>query len=135
MSVFHSPRFLPTVMLLDAASVLACGVLQLLVTPWMARWTGLAPALLLSSGLFLLAYATFASWIGTRQAIPSGPVRLVIWGNLAWGVACLGLIFAGPFNLTIWGVAYLLLNVVAVTLFAALQWVGLRQAVTARLAT
>ena len=56
MSVFHSPRFLPTVMLLDAASVLACGVLQLLVTPWMARWTGLAPALLLSSGLFLLAY-------------------------------------------------------------------------------
>ena len=126
MSVFASPRFLRFVMLADAASVLVSGVPQVAVTEWLARWTGLPAQLLMASGLFLLVYGVFASWIGTRSPIPAAPVWLVVMGNSAWGVACGGLIGAGIFNLTAWGLGYLVLNVVAVTVFAGLQWVGLR---------
>ncbi|MCZ4314115.1 hypothetical protein O4H66_11955 [Comamonadaceae bacterium G21597-S1] len=123
-----SPRFLRTVLLLDAASVLFSGVPQVLATAWLARWTALDPTLLLSSGLFLFVYSAFVVWIGTRQPIPAAPVRLVIAGNLAWGVGCMGLIAIAASGLSSWGVAYLLMHVVAVTLLAALQWAGLRQA-------
>lgn len=123
-----SPRFLRAALLLDAASVLLCGVPQVLFTAWLARWTGLGPTLLLASGVFLLAYAALVLWIGTRQPIPAAPVRLVIAGNLVWGVGCIGLIASAPSGLPFWSLAYLLLHMVAVTLFAALQWAGLRQA-------
>lgn len=127
MSAFQSPRFLRNVLLLDAASVLLTGAPQVIFTARLAAWTGLPSALLLATGAFLLAYGIFAIWIATRRPIPAALVRLVIAGNLAWGVACLALLAAPPFALTGWGVADLLLNVVAVTLFAALQWLGVRQ--------
>lgn len=128
MPVSTSPRFLRTVLLLDAASVLLSGVPQVLATAWLARWTALAPTLLLASGLFLFVYSAFVVWIGTRQPIPAAPVWLVIAGNLTWGVGCLGLIALAASDLSFWGVAYLLMHVIAVTLFAALQWAGLRHA-------
>ncbi|MCW5631111.1 MAG: hypothetical protein KIT47_19730 [Rhodoferax sp.] len=128
MPLSTSPRFLRTVLLLDAASVLLSGVPQVLATAWLARWTGLEPTLLLASGLFLFVYTAFVGWIGTRQPIPAAPVHCVIAGNLTWGVGCLGLIAMAGSDLSFWGVAYLLMHVVAVTLFAALQWAGLRHA-------
>jgi hypothetical protein len=128
MSHLSSPRFLRTVMLLDADSVLLCGVPQVLATAWLARWTGLDHTLLLASGVFLLVYAAFASWIGTRQPIPPPLVLTVILGNVLWAVGCVGLIAAAPPELPAWGHGYLLLNIAAVMLFAALQWVGVRHA-------
>ena len=71
MPLSTSPRFLRTVLLLDAASVLLSGVPQVLATAWLARWTGLEPTLLLASGLFLFVYTAFVGWIGTRQPIPA----------------------------------------------------------------
>ncbi len=128
MMIATSPRFLRTVLLLDAASVLPGGVPQVLATTWLARWTGLEHTLLLSSGLLLFVYAAFVVWVGGRQPIPAAAVRWVIGCNLAWAVGCLGLIAMTASDLSLWGVAYLLVNIVAVTVFAALQWVGLRQA-------
>lgn len=120
-------RFLRTVMLLDAASVLLSGVPQLLATGWLARWSGLPVGVLWSTGLFLLVYGALACWIGTRRPIPASLVQLVIAGNLAWGVGCIVLLVAGPFAPSYWGTAYLLLHLVAVVVFAALQWSGLRR--------
>ena len=54
MPLSTSPRFLRTVLLLDAASVLLSGVPQVLATAWLARGTGLEPTLLLASGLWWL---------------------------------------------------------------------------------
>jgi hypothetical protein len=127
MSVLLSPQFLRSVLLLDAASVLASGVPQVAVTAWLASLTGLPSSLLMATGVFLLCYGAFASWVGTRRPIPAAAVWLIIMGNLAWGVACVGLIGVGPFGLTGWGVIYLLLHGVAVTSFAALQVLGVRQ--------
>ncbi len=127
MSAYSSPRFLRLVMLADASSVLASGLLQVVATDWLARWTGLPAWLLLWTGVFLLGYAVFAAWIGTRAPIPVALVALVAVGNALWGIACVFLIGAASFQLTFWGIAYLALNVVAVTLFAALQVTGLRR--------
>jgi hypothetical protein len=47
------------------------------------------------TGLFLIAYAAFVGWLGTRQAMMKSMVLLVIIGNAAWTLASIALLFSG----------------------------------------
>ena len=67
MNLTSSPRFLPTVLWLDAASCLATGLLQLAAPAALSAWFGLPAALLATSGWMLLAVAAFARYRGTAQ--------------------------------------------------------------------
>lgn len=135
MSIFSSPRFLRNVLLADAASGLAGGVLQLAFTDALAQRTNLPVELLLGTGWFLLAYAAFAAYVGTRVPVPRSVVWLLVVGNLAWGVACVVLLLSGAVQPSAWGIAYVVLQAVGVTIMAELQWFGLRHAPQGRLAT
>ena len=50
MSMFSSPRFLRNVLLVDAASCIACGGLQVLFAGAMSSMMNLAPSLLMGTG-------------------------------------------------------------------------------------
>jgi len=126
MSRFASPRFLRNVLLLDAASCLACGALQVAATGALVPWLGLPAPLLLETGLFLLVYAALVGWIATRRLVPTVWVRLLVVGNLGWALACVGLVFSGLIRPTVLGVGYLVLQAVVVAVLAELQWMGLR---------
>jgi hypothetical protein len=127
MSFFASPRFLRNVLLLDAATGLVSGALQLGAPAWLAALTGLPPALLLESGVFLLLYAAALAWLASRHPIPASGVWLLVVGNPAWAVACI-LLMVGPWlQPTAWGLAYLAVHAVSVLVMAQLQWMGLRR--------
>lgn len=135
MSAFSSPRFLPRVLLVDSATGFSTGILQLAFTDALAQWFNLPAALLLGTGWFLLGYGAAATWVATREPVPRSLVWLFVVGNLAWALACIALLLGHLVQPGPWGVAYVLLHVVTVTLMAELQWFGLRQTSSARLST
>ncbi len=127
MSVFASPRFLPNVMWADAASCAATGALQVAFTDALATFTGLPAALLMGTGVFLLAYAAAAAFMASRRTPPRMLIGLVIAGNFGWAVACIALLVSGMFTITALGVAWVLAQVICVVVLAELQWTGLRR--------
>lgn len=125
MSIFTSPRFFPRVMWADAASCAATGALQVVATDTLARLTGLPAALLMSTGVFLLAYAAVAALMARRPTPPRTLIGLVVAGNLAWAVGCVALLAGGVFPLTAIGTAWVLAQALCVAVLAELQWTGL----------
>ncbi|HSV78043.1 MAG TPA: hypothetical protein VLK85_02415 [Ramlibacter sp.] len=124
MNLLTSPRFLRTVLWLDAASAAACGALQLAGAGWLTSLLGLSDGLLRASGLVLLAVAAWAAVLA-RRPVPAG-VRALALVNGAWVLACLGLLVAGGAG-TVPGQLYVLMQLVAVAVLAELQWFALRR--------
>lgn len=127
MSLFASPRFLRNVLLLDSASGLGSGALQLGALRWLAALTGLPSVLLLASGVFLLLYGIGLAWLASRDPIPAAGVWFLVAGNPVWAVACVALMVGPWLQPTPWGLAYLALHAVSVLVMAQLQWIGLRR--------
>jgi hypothetical protein len=124
MNLSTSPRFLRTVLWLDAASAAACGALQLAGGNWLVSLLGLSAGLLRASGLALLAVAACAAVLA-RRPVPAG-VRTLALVNGAWVLGCLGLLVAGGAG-TMLGQLYVLLQLVAVAVLAELEWFALRR--------
>jgi hypothetical protein len=126
MSVFASPRFLPCVMWVDAASCAGTGALQLVFGDALARLTGLPAPLLLGTGVFLLAYAAAAAWMASRATPPRRLIGLVVAGNFGWAAACVALLAVGGAAIALLGWAWVIAQAVTVVVLAELQWMGLR---------
>jgi len=127
MNFAASPRFLPAVLWLDAASGATLGLLHLALGSTLAGWLGLPPALLLASGIALLGYAALAALAARRRPLWRGGVLLLIAGNLVWVLGCLDLLFAGMAH-TALGTAYVAMHAAAVGGLALLEGLGLRRA-------
>ncbi|MGC3986135.1 MAG: hypothetical protein QM777_16240 [Pseudorhodoferax sp.] len=125
-SFFAAPRFLSRVMWVDAASCAATGALQVGLTDTLARLTGLPAALLLGTGLFLLAYAAAAAAMARRATPPRTLIGLVAIGNFGWAAACAALLASGLFAVTALGMAWVIAQAACVVLLAEAQWMGLR---------
>ena len=128
MSIFASPRFLRNVMLADAASCLATGALQLAFTGTLAQLLHLPAPLLVETGIFLVAYAAAAAFVGMRDPVPRGWVRLFAIGNFGWAIGCVLLLSFGGFAPSALGIAWVLAQAACVVVLAELQWMGVRQA-------
>src|SRR3954471_10690727 len=125
MSIFDSPKFLRHVLLADSASCVATGAAQVLLATELADLFRLPAALLMGTGVFLLAYAAAVGFIGTRQAIPRGFVWLFVAGNFAWAAGCIALLTATPLHPSALGQAWVIAQAVTVVVLAELQWAGL----------
>lgn len=126
MSIFASPRFLPSVLWADAASGAGTALLHLTAAGALAPLLGLPHGLLVASGLLLLVFVAGAAWLANCDPVPAAGVRLLMAGNWAWVLACVGLLLAGAAGNT-WGQAYLVIQALAVAALAELQWLGLRR--------
>ena len=127
MNPIASPRFLPAVLWLDAASGAGLGLLHLVAGSALAGWLGLPPGLVLASGLALVGFAALAALAARSRPVWRGGVLLLVAGNLVWVLGCLELLFAGA-PATVLGTAYLAVHAVAVGGLALLEWLGLRRA-------
>jgi hypothetical protein len=87
----------------------------------------LPEALLREAGLFLIAYAAFVGWLGTRTAFPKIPVVAVVAGNAAWTISSIALIFSGAVTPNLLGEIALATQAIAVGVLAELQFLGLRR--------
>lgn len=126
MSITASPRFLRYVLLADSASCVATGAAQVLLPTTLADLFRLPSALLMGTGIFLLAYAAVVAYVGTREAIPRGPVWLFVAGNFGWAAGCVALLAATPLQPTLVGQAWIIAQAVTVVVLAELQWAALR---------
>ena len=93
----------------------------------LASLLNLPEALLRETGLFLIGYAALVGWLGTRQAVPKALVWIVVAGNTAWAVASIALLFSGAVTPNLFGEIAVVLQAIAVGIFAELQFLGLRR--------
>lgn len=122
-----SSRFLRIVLAADAASCIASGALQLAALDALVQLLALPRALLLESGLFLVAYGIVVGVVATRSRIPRALVALFALGNLGWAAGCVGLLGSGLVQPAAPGVAWVLMQALTVVVLAVLQarwWMG-----------
>ncbi|MCW5702743.1 MAG: hypothetical protein AB7I42_06245 [Bradyrhizobium sp.] len=87
----------------------------------------LPEALLRETGLFLIAYAAFVGWLGSRQTMTRALVLIVIVGNAAWTLGSIALLFSGSVSPNLLGMVMIVAQAIATGVFAELQFIGLRR--------
>lgn len=113
---------------LDAVATGALAVLGLAAAPLLDSMLGTPSSLLLPVGLFLLVFAAAVWLIGTRPQVSRVAAWSVVALNLLWVVGSVAAVVAGWLPLTTLGTAFVLVQAVAVLVFADLQILGLRRA-------
>jgi hypothetical protein len=125
--MIHPSRFLRRAIQADAIFSGVSAVLLTLGAGALAPLLNLPEALLLETGLFLIAYAAVVGWLGTRQSMPKPLVIIVIAGNAAWTLASIALLFSGAVTPNLLGEAFVAAQAIAVGALAELQYIGLRK--------
>jgi hypothetical protein len=92
-----------------------------------AALLSLPEALLVETGLFLIAYAAFVGWLGTRHSTLKTLVAIVIAGNAAWTLTSIALLLSGAVSPNLLGEIAVVVQAIATGVFAELQYVGLRK--------
>ena len=113
---------------LDAAASGAMGLLALVAGPVFDALLGVPRAVSWPVGLFLVAFATVLWVTASRPSVSRPIVWAVIVLNALWVVASAAVVAFGWLPLTGLGIAFDLVQAVAVALFARLQTLGLRRA-------
>jgi hypothetical protein len=126
MSIFASPRFLRHVLMADAASGALTGLMHLTAAGFLSSMLGLPAGLIVGSGLALVLYLAGAAYLAACDPIPRSGVRMLVAANWAWVGGCVLLLATGTAT-TALGQGYLVVQAVAVTVLAELQWFGLRR--------
>lgn len=121
-------RMLATFLKLDAFASGSLGVLLTAAGRLLADGLGVPNTLLVPAGLFLIAFAAWLWYIATRPAPARAAVWVIIALNLLWVLASILLVAGRWFPLTALGTAFILAQAAAVTVFAAMQYAGLRRA-------
>jgi hypothetical protein len=113
---------------LDAAASGGLGLVLLGAAPLLDGPLGLSTGTQRALGLFLVVWAAVPLVIGMRPVIRRGAVWAVLVVNALWAIETAIAILADVFPLTAWGVAFLVVQAVAVLALTELQWIGLRRA-------
>jgi hypothetical protein len=124
-SVFPS-SLLKKALVADAVVSGAVAALQVALPDTLGRLLMLPRALLVESGVFLVAYTVLLVVLARSDRVWSGLVGFIVLGNVGWAAGCLllpatGLVQPGPLGLAFVGV-----QAVTVLVFAALEYGGLR---------
>jgi hypothetical protein len=125
--MIHPSLFLRRALLADAifSGVSALGLT--LRAGMLASLLNLPEALLRETGLFLIAYAIFVGWLGTRAQLARALVLIVVAGNAAWTLASIWLLFSGMVSPNLLGEIVVVAQAIATGIFAELQYIGLRK--------
>ncbi len=119
---------------IDAVVSGAMALLLTFAAGMLAPLLQLPEALLLESGLFLIAYVALIGWLGLRATMPRLLVLAIIVGNAAWTLGSIGLLFSGAVSPNLLGQLFAAAQAIAVGVFAELQFIGLRRSSAAQMA-
>jgi hypothetical protein len=129
--MIHPSLFLRRALLADAIFSGISAVALTFGAGVLAPFLDLPEALLRESGLFLIAYAAFVAWLGTRASMPKLLVAIVVAGNAAWTLASIGLLFSSMVSPNILGEIVVVMQAIATGVFAELQYIGQRKSSSA----
>ncbi|GAA1615806.1 hypothetical protein GCM10009789_82350 [Kribbella sancticallisti] len=118
------PRFVATVLRVDALASGGLGVLLAALGPALNDALGLPGALTLVAGCFLIVWAA-ALWAIARRPVPIRALIVVVAVNVAWVAASVALVFGVA--ATGLGSAFVIAQAGAVAGFAGLQLLSIRK--------
>jgi len=124
---FQSPGFLRRVLLADAISGLAMGLMLVAAGGLLEPLLGLPEALLREAGFVLLPIAAFVGYVGLRKALSRRMVWAVIALNTLWVVDSFVLLFSGWVAPTLLGQVFIAGQAAVVAVFAELEFFGVRR--------
>lgn len=124
---FQSPVFLRRVLLADAVSGLAMGMLLVLGAGTLEPLFGLPAGLLREAGLVLLPIAAFVAYVGMRRTLSRRMVWAVIICNALWVADSFVLLLSGWVTPTLLGQVFIAGQALAVAVFAELEFFGVRR--------
>ena len=119
--------FLRRVLLADAITSGAMGLLLALLAGPLSRWFGLPTDMLREVGLFLLGFAALVATLGLQRASPRLLFWLVILGNALWALDSVLLLVSGWVAPTVLGGAFVVAQALVVAVLAELEYTGLRR--------
>jgi hypothetical protein len=128
MLISSPERFLRTVLLVDAATCVATGLLMALGADVLAEFTAIPASLLRYAGISLFPVAAFNALVGTYWLV-SPAVWVVIAGNALWVAGSVLLLVDGLISPNVLGYLFVGGQAVAVAVLAELEYFGLRQTV------
>jgi hypothetical protein len=124
-AVLDRTAFLRRVLMVDAATCIAMGVLLTLFAIPLATLLGLPSILLAYAGAGLFPIGGFMAWLALRQDASRWGARVVILGNAGWVAGSVLVLFlASP---TAIGHAFVIIQAVVVVFLAELEYTGLRR--------
>ena len=129
--MFRQITFLRFALLADAVASGATGLLMIAGAEALTGLLGLPVPLMREAGLLLVPYVALVAFVGTRENISPGAVKAIIALNVAWVLGSVGLLVSGLVAPTMLGHAFVIVQAIAVGVFAELQIIGLRRADTA----
>lgn len=112
------------VLWIDAATGLVMGVSHWLGSAAIAHWSGVPAHVVQVAATVVLAAASLAAWLASRQQLSPPGVRWLAAGNFAWVAASAWLAWGSPFAITPLGQGWVALQGLAVLVLAELEWAG-----------
>jgi len=113
---------------LDAVASGILGAVLVAASEPVGRLLDLPPILLFGAGLVMLAWAAVTGWLGTRLVVPRGGAIAAVVVNLVWVANSVVLLLTGWVEPNGLGVAFILVQALAVLALTELQYTGLRRA-------
>lgn len=126
MRIFHTSTFLRRVLLTDAATCIASGMLMIFGSTLLSQFLGLPTELSRYAGLSLLPFAAFLVYLARRENLSPTLVWAVIVLNALWTIDSILLLLGGWVEPTGLGYAFVIFQAFGVALFAGLEYFGLR---------
>ena len=131
MQSLTTSTFLRRVLLADAATCIAAGLLMTLGTPRLEELFGLPAELSRYAGLSLFPFAAFLVFLATRRNLSPPVVWAVILLNALWTADSFLLLLTGWVSPTEAGYAFIIAQALGVMIFAGLEYVGLKKSAAA----
>jgi hypothetical protein len=125
MQTIQPSPFLQRVLLADAVVSGAVAIVQVAFAEWLAGLLRLPSPLLTGTGFFLVGYVVLLAVLARTRRLWAGLIWLVVVGNAAWAVGCVGLAMFFTTQPSAFGMAFLTVQAITVLIFAALEFHGL----------
>lgn len=123
--------FLRRVLLADAATCGVTGLLMTLGAGQVEQFFGLPAELSRYAGISLLPFAGFLVYLAMRRNLSPSVVWAVILLNALWTIDSFLLLLTGWVAPTELGYAFIVAQALGVTVFAGLEYVGLKKSAAA----
>lgn len=97
----------------------------------LAPLTNLPEGFLRNTGLVLVAFVLGVGYLASREMMPKAAVWAVIAINAAWTIDSIALLFSGWLWPNLLGQVFIVMQAIAVGVFAELEFIGLRRSAEA----
>jgi hypothetical protein len=124
-------RFLRWVLIADAATCVAAGLLMMFGASLLGQLLGLPAGLLRYGGIPLLPFAAFLVYLAWRPNLSTSAIWTVIVLNALWIADSFLLFVTGWVTPTEVGYAFIAAQALGVAVFAGLEYVGLKRSTPA----